>query len=337
LLALALTHHRIIFLKKHFWMALLLGLVLIVPNLFWQFSHNWPLVHHMKELQETQLQNLNKLDFIKEQILMLLPVCFVWIGGVVWLLKHKQYRIIGYCFLLIIILIMLGSGKGYYTLGAYPMVLAAGSVWAEMITGNKKWLRYAFVTIITLLSLPFVPVLVPMQEPSAMAMSNKKYKIQRLGLLRWEDGNDHLLQQDFADMLGWKELTEKTEKLFEQQPDSVKASTLVYCANYGLAGSMKYYAKDKYFRDKIISKNGSFLLWLPDRLYFKHLIFVDDEMPDEDDDVLNRFASMRIVDSCTNIFSRQYNTKIFHFQNASDSAWIIAAKDVQLEKAKFKR
>jgi len=337
LFALVLTHYRSVFLKKQFWIAFVLGFVLIVPNLLWQYFHNWPLFHHMQELQETQLQNLNRFDFIKEQILMLLPVCFVWMGGLFWLLKNNKYRVVGYCFCFIILLIMLGSGKGYYALGAYSMVLAAGSVWAEVISTYRIWLRYVFVAIILLLSLPFVPVLLPMQPQEEMAASNKKYGVNKLGLLRWEDGEDHLLQQDFADMLGWKELTEKTERLFQQQPDSVKASTMVYCANYGLAGSMKYYAKDDDFRKKIISENGTFLLWIPDRIYFKHLIFIDDEMPDKDDNVLKRFASMTIVDSCTNIYSRQYNTRIYHFKNASDSAWIIAAEDIRTGKAKFTR
>ena len=35
-------------------------------------------------------------------------------------------------------------------------------------------------------------------------------KLQKLGLLRWEDSKDHLLPQDFADMLGWKKLVFKS-------------------------------------------------------------------------------------------------------------------------------
>lgn len=268
---------------------------------------------------------------------MLLPVVFLWIGGVIWLLGQRKYHVVAYCFLLILLLIMFGSGKGYYALGAYPMVLAAGGVWAERITVHRRWLRFAFPVVVLLLSLPFVPVLLPMQKPEEMAVFNKKYALDKLGLLRWEDGNDHPLQQDFADMLGWKELTEKTEKLFKQQPDSAKASTLVYCANYGLAASMKYYAKDDYFRQKIFSENGTFLLWTPSRLYFRHLIYIDDEMPERDDAVLNRFAVIKIVDSCTNPYSRQYGTKVIHFQNASDSAWIIAADDIRQAKARFNR
>lgn len=335
--ALLLTHHRKLFLRRQFWWASLMGCILIVPNLLWQYNYNWPLLYHMKELQETQLQNLNRLDFIKEQILMLFPVAFVWIGGTIWLLKNKRYRIIAYCYLLILALLMMGSGKGYYALGAYPMLLAAGGVWAERISTRKTGLRYAFVFIILVLSLPFVPVLLPMQNPEAMAASNKKYGIDKIGVLRWEDGENHLLQQDFADMLGWKEITQKTERLFQQLPDSAKAATIVYCSNYGLAGSTKYYARDESFRNKIISENGTFLLWAPAKPYFKHLIFVDDEAPEEDDSVLKHFARMQVVDSCTNIYSRQHGIKIFFFQNASDSAWMIAGQDLRQGKAKFSR
>jgi hypothetical protein len=100
---------------------------------------------------------------------------------------------------------------------------------------------------------------------------------------------------------------------------------------------MKYYAKDDDFRNKIMSENGTFLLWTPSRLYFRHLIYIDDELPEPDDAVLNRFASMTTVDSCTNPYSRQFGTRIIHFQNASDSAWIIAMNDIQQAKAKFNR
>jgi hypothetical protein len=217
------------------------------------------------------------------------------------------------------------------------MLVAAGGVWAERSSQKRAWLRYVFVGIVLLLAFPFVPVLLPIQPPVDMAASNKKFGLEKIGLLKWEDGESHLLQQDFADMVGWKEIAEKTEKLFRQQPDTVKSATTIYCASYGLAASMKYFAKDDYFRDKIVSENGTFLLWAPARLYFKHLVYVDDEMPEKDDEVLKRFAAMQVVDSCTNIYSRQYNTKIIHLKNASDSAWIIAARDIRQAKQNFSR
>ena len=91
-IALLLSVHRFIFLKKQTYVALLLGLVLILPNILWQYYHNWPLVHHMQELQETQLQFLSPVDFIKDQLLYLVPVVFIWIAGLIWLFKNKQWR-----------------------------------------------------------------------------------------------------------------------------------------------------------------------------------------------------------------------------------------------------
>lgn len=136
----------------------------------------------MKELQETQLQHINRLDFIKEQLLMLFPVLLIWVGGLIWLLRNKKYRVIAWCFLLIIFLLMMGSGKGYYSLGAYPMLLAAGGVWAERLSVNKRWLRPAFVVLILLLALPFIPILLPLQKPETMARFNEQYNIEKIGL-----------------------------------------------------------------------------------------------------------------------------------------------------------
>lgn len=337
LLSLLLTRYRSVFLRRQFWAALLLAALLILPNILWQYFHNWPLVHHMKELQETQLQHLNRFDFIKEQLLMLFPVAFLWIGGLVWLLRNKKYRIMAYCYLLVVVLLMMGSGKGYYSLGAYPMLLAAGGVWAEKLSARKAWLRYTFIVLILVLSLPFVPMLLPVQDPATMAIFNKKWGIEKMGLLRWEDGNNHPLQQDFADMLGWKELTTKTENFFNSLPDSSKETTLIYCRNYGLAGGLKYYGRNNNFKNRIVSDNGSFLLWMPGRFFFKNIILVGRDVPDREEQIFKGFENSRIIDSCANPLSRQYGYKVFFFQNAGKGRWLSDQKEFADMKQTFSR
>lgn len=333
--ALLLSHHRNIFAKKSFWLAVLTGLLLILPNILWQYYHRWPLVHHMSELKATQLQFLNKTDFFKEQLLMLLPVCFVWLGGLLWLLKQKKYRVISYIYFIAIFLIITGSGKGYYALGAYPMLLAAGGVWLEKISAGKIWIRISLNLFIVIAALPFIPLLLPTQTPTTMDLFNKKYAIEKMGLLKWEDQKNHLLQQDFADMLGWKELSNKTEKFFTSLPDSAKTNCVIYCRNYGQAGALKYYGRSASFKEKVISDNGTFLLWIPPKLSFHHLIFIGRNMPDKNDLVFQQFEKITVVDSVTNRFSRQYGDKIIFFQNASDSAKILAQKGLAKMKAVF--
>ncbi|HEX6849090.1 MAG TPA: hypothetical protein VF144_19030, partial [Chitinophagaceae bacterium] len=109
-------------------------------------------------------------------------------------------------------------------------------------------------------------------------------------------------------------------------PDSIKNNTGIYCRHYGFAGSLKFYGKDKLFRSKVISDNGSFLLWIPDDITFKHLIFLGRRMPDKDDEVFQHFEKVTIVDSITNKLSRQYRDKIIFFENI-DAAGIKLAQD----------
>ena len=59
LLALLFTTYRTIFFNKHFWYASLIGFLIFLPNIIWQYNASFPVIHHMKELQETQLQYID--------------------------------------------------------------------------------------------------------------------------------------------------------------------------------------------------------------------------------------------------------------------------------------
>ena len=67
-------------------------------------------------------------DFIKEQFLLLFPVLIIWIAGLIWFLRNGAYRIIAWIYFSVILLLVFGSGKSYYALGVYPVLLAAGSL-----------------------------------------------------------------------------------------------------------------------------------------------------------------------------------------------------------------
>jgi hypothetical protein len=325
-IGLLLTKNRTVFLQKHFYKATAVALIIILPNVWWQYIHKWPLVHHMQELRATQLVYLNPADFIKDQLLYLFPVCFIWIAGWIWLFRNSTYRIFAWIYFSVIVLLLFGSGKSYYSMGIYPTLLAAGGVAWEKICGPKNWIRWLLIILSVGLTLPFIPIALPMKSPEKLAVFYKKYKVDKTGLLRWEDQRDHDLPMDFADMLGWKELLEKAEKFYHQLPDTAKAETLVYCRNYGQAGALKFYGKEDTFRSKTFTDNGSFLLWIPDDISFRHLIFTGRRMPDKDDEVFQHFGRVTIIDSVSNKFSRQYGDKIIFFENI-DSAGLRLAQD----------
>lgn len=336
-LALLLTKHRVIFAKKKTYIAILMAAFIILPNVWWQYDHNWPLVHHMQELQATQLQFLSPVDFIKDQLLFLIPVVFVWIAGLVWVFKNNKWRFLFFTYFLVIILLLIGRGKSYYSLGIYPVLLAAGGVMWEKISTNKIWLRWTVTGFIFLLSLPFIPMLLPVWKPGKLAKFYKENGFFKTGLLKWEDQRDHSLPQDFADMLGWKELAEKAENFYHSLPDTTESNTIIYCRNYGQAGALKYYGKEGWFKALTISDNGSFLLWIPHRLWFKNLLFIGRRMPDKDDEVFQHFEKITVIDSVTNKFSRQYGDKIIFFENIDSTGMKLAADGLKEMQKRFKR
>jgi len=332
-----LTRHRSIFLRKNIYIAIGIALLLILPNVWWQYEHKWPLIHHMKELRDTQLVYIQPIDFIKDQFLLLFPVLIVWIAGLIWFFRNSTYRVFAWIYVGVILLLILGSGKSYYALGIYPVLLAAGAAVWEKIFSIRRWMRYVLVAFVIGLTIPFLPIGLPMKSPEKLAALYQEKGFDKIGLLKWEDQKNHELPMDFADMLGWKEVSEKAEKIFNSLPDSVKNSTEIFGRHYGFAGSLKFYGKDKVFRAKVFSDNGSFLLWIPDDINFKHLLFLGRRMPDKDDEVFQHFARVTIVDSVTNKLSRQYRDKIIFFENIDAEGLKLAQDGLKEMKSEFKR
>ena len=170
-----------------------------------------------------------------------------------------------------------------------------------------------------------------------MAAANTKWVWEKLGILKWEDGKNHPLQQDFADMLGWKELAQKTEKVFDSVNAIQPGNTTIFCGNYGLAGGIKYYGRSNAFKDKFVSCNGSFVLWAPPDIRFENLLFVNENIPGEYPQLAKQFRSARVMDSCTNSLSRQWGCVVILFSGASDSANYMLNQYLSSKRSQFTR
>ena len=337
LVGLLLTKHRKILLEKKIYIVTGIALLIILPNIWWQYAHNWPLLNHMKELRETQLVHVDPMDFIKDQFLLLFPVLVIWIAGLIWFFRNSAYRIVGWVYVSVILLLIFGSGKSYYALGIYPILLAAGGAVWEKISLTRQWMRYITVALVIGLTIPFLPIVLPLKSPEKLASFYKEKGIDKIGLLKWEDQKDHALPMDFADMLGWKELTEHAENFFDSLPDSIKINTTIYCANYGQAGALKFYGKNAAFKNSVISESGSFQLWINDLIHFKHAIFIDDEIPDLNDEVLRHFEKVTVIDSVKNTYSRQYDDKVIFFKNLDSTGLRLAREGFRKNKEFFTR
>ncbi len=334
--AILITEHRTIFINKYFYYAAGLGLLLISPNLLWQYQHNFPVIHHMKELSETQLVNVNRLDFLKEQLLFFIGSLFILVAAFVAFVVHplfKQFRVFGWLFLFTMLIFIFFKAKPYYAIGLYPFLLPFGAVYLEQILKNgwKVYLRPLAFLLILGSFIPLYKIAFPVQSPSAIKANGALLK--KLGLLRWEDGKDHALPQDFADMQGWRELANKTDSIYETLNDA--AHTLVLCDNYGQAGAINYYSKHPDIH--AVSMNADYINWFPlTTKEIKHVILVQEINDDDKNRTREKqfFKTVLLTGTIENPYAREQGTNIYLLKDATTSINKILEQEIRDRKSK---
>ncbi|MCG8697067.1 MAG: glycosyltransferase family 39 protein, partial [Bacteroidales bacterium] len=241
LLALLLTKHRNFFLSKYFIIGGTIGCIIILPNLLWQYNHNWPVISHMSELQETQFVNVSMSGFFIDQLMMNLPGLFIWLSGliVVFVLKiERKYILFAYIYLFTVLIILLFRGKSYYTLGLYPILFAIGGYAVEKY--YKPYLKYALMAFVLIIATPMLPYSLPLfshERISELSKNTAEFTN------RWEDGKIHHLPQDYADMIAWKELADLVIITYKKLSDTDKRKCLIYADQYCTAGAIFFYGK----------------------------------------------------------------------------------------------
>jgi len=339
LTGLLLTKHRTIFFNKHFWYASFLAFIIFLPNLIWQYNRHFPVVHHMQELQRTQLQYISPFDFLKDQLILNLPCFFIWLAGLWFVLfanRGKEYRFIGVAYVTVIILFLITHGKNYYSLGVYPALFAFGASHLEQLTSVKRRaLRFAFVLIPVALGIPFIPLLLPIFPPQKLEIFYKDYGLAKSGLLKWEDLKDHPLPQDFSDMLGWEEMAQKVSAAYEKLDSTEKKQTILFCDNYGEAGAVNFYAA-KYHLPHAYSDNASFLYWLPDSFQFHNLILLTDDQEEMQHPFIKDFSSAVLNDSIVTPYARERGDLIITLKNGNDAFNKMFKEKIEKDKAAFK-
>ena len=269
-IALLISKHWRLYLSKYFLAGAGVGLLIILPNIIWQYNHNWPVMHHMEELRNSQLVHVSTSGFLFDQLLMNAHAFFIWFPAWMILLfyrKGKEYRIFCLIFTLIILLLLFGSGKSYYTLGIYPVMFAFGGCFIEKYTNRKYLCAVASLLVIIMTgSLIYSMRLdgIPFMKPE---------QIDREESFHWEDGRNYSIPQDMADMMGWEEIAKEVIKIYKGLTSEEKENVAIYAEHYGQAGALMFYGKEHHLPEPICF-NGSFALWAPDSLSVDLMIAV---------------------------------------------------------------
>lgn len=323
---LLLTSQRDILRRPVFWKAALLFILLISPNVYWQWRNDVPFIRHMQELERTQLVNMQRSTFWKEQLLFFLNSIFLVPLALLAFRQYAPFRKYRFIVIGIITTLLIYTwlrAKGYYSIGLYPVLLAFGAVYLEHLSGERnRWLRPMAIIVVVIGFLPLLLIGFPTSKAEQLA---DKQRYRELGLLRWEDGKDHHLPQDFADMRGWRELAYITDSAIGlvEGPESV----LVLTNNYGQAGAINYYSR-RY--PGAVAFNADYLQWFPSNQR-KHIVRVMEPEHDDDDPQRTQERSvcetLILVGEVRDPMAREKGTRVYLLKNVKQEAWEIIDRE----------
>lgn len=277
---LLLTGQRRFLLSKWMWLGGLAALLIFLPNLLWNFAHDWPFVQLMRNIKaDGRDVVLSPWQYFVQQVLLLFPLsALVWITGIIAFLvarRFKPYRFLGWAYLVAFTVFVVLKGVGYYLAPIYPVYLAAGCVVIDDAIDRFRqlWLKPVIIglflaggAIFAPLAMPILPIdqFIPYMNRLPIKVPRSQYQFARAAL-----------PQHYADQFGWNEIVEKTAEAWNRIPAADRNDCGIFAQNFGQAGAIDFLGP-KYGLPPALSGHQSWWLWGPRGYSGNCLIVLDD-------------------------------------------------------------
>lgn len=254
-LALLLTRTgRTLLLRRETLAGVALLILIALPNLLWQIHHHWPTLEFL-HTGRVRGKNaiLGPVAFLTAQIQTLSPVTiFLWLPGLVWLLRRPAWRWIGLTFLLFFVSMFALHAKDYYVTPVYPVLFAAGGiVWEQ-----RRWRPFGRLSAAApearadrLLAFPLyqatllvtgillLPMAIPVLSPQAWLRYTAALHL-RDTVSNAETARTGPFPQFFADRFGWQEYLDIVTGAYLALSPEDRARVLIFTNDYGEAGAL---------------------------------------------------------------------------------------------------
>ncbi|HYK87207.1 MAG TPA: glycosyltransferase family 39 protein [Acidobacteriota bacterium] len=256
--ALLLTEERRQFKSPWLYAGGAIASLIFLPNLIWQMVNGWPTVLFLRNLSSGELSGISPMQFVAGQFLYLHPIAApIWLCGLIFLFspRGKPYRVLGWMFVSIFLLLLLIRSKIYYLAPAYPPLLAAGGLMLEELIRrrNWSWLRPVALGALVLGGLLLAPIILPVLPIETL----EKYVTKAtFGAFQ----NVYELTGDLHGMYGWRARTAIVAEVYRSLSPEEQKRTIILAGWYGPAAAIDYFGKP-YGLPGAVSNHMSYYLW----------------------------------------------------------------------------
>jgi hypothetical protein len=249
---LLLTRARRWLASPWFWGGMAIGFMICLPNLIWQFRHDFISLHFLQYIHKRDVNEGRAEGFWRDQ----LTICAnryaapLWIVGLLGYFWDRRYRMLAWMYAIPLALFAVEKGRGYYVASAYPMLFAMGvAVWARWgIRLPRLWRTVVAVVYLMALGgwgIYVSTIVVPWSSSGALM----KVALENNG--------------DLSEEIGWEELVKTVAAVRDSLPAEQKASVGVVVGNYGEQGAIEILGPAYHLPPPISGTNSAWLRGYP--------------------------------------------------------------------------
>jgi 4-amino-4-deoxy-L-arabinose transferase-like glycosyltransferase len=248
-----LTQTRKYFASPWLWVGVALSILIFLPNLIWQVRHDFISLHFLQHIHKRDVGQGRADGFLKNQFLICTNLFSapLWIAGLLGYLRDRRYRVLGWMYLIPLLLFIIGKGRDYYLGGAYPMLLAMGAAmaerWGRSMSRGWRWtLEGSFFAGLFACGALAGAIVIPVASSGRL----RDFAMKNNGELREE--------------IGWNDLVRTVAGIRDSLPANQQQNVGVVVRNYGEAGAVEILGPAYHLPVPISGTNSAWLRGYPE-------------------------------------------------------------------------
>ena len=234
--------------SKWLWIGVGLSILVWLPNLLWQVQHGFVSLDFLTHIHARDIRQGRTAYFLPQQFTLVgfrFPLALAGLFFCLVSPAGKRFRMIGWMYVVTLLLFIVAKGRWYYMGPAYPMLYAAGTVWGEQWLASLQRARATTIRRVVWLVL-VVEIIQTIAFWMPVAPLNSRW---------WTISN--AVQGDFREEIGWPELVQEVARIRASLSPEERAHLGIIGTNYGEAGAINLYGS-QYGLPRAISGVNSF-------------------------------------------------------------------------------